>query len=135
MPPIAAKPYLTLASAQVGAADYTAHISAFEFQPAQPTSSVTDISGTVTNFGGKSGYVLALGIFQDWETANSLSLYLFEHDGEDMDVSIDVPGGSWAAVAVAAAPHIGGTGNQPATSSLTLQVKGKPVFTATPPGP
>lgn len=132
MPPITAKPYLTLSSALVGTDDYTAHISAFEFQPNQPTSSVTDIAGTVTNFGGKSGYALAIGLFQDWETANSLSLYLFDHDGEDMATSITVPGGTWAATVVAAAPHIGGTGNQPATSSLTLQVKGKPVFTPTP---
>lgn len=130
MTTITAEPYLTLAAAaSVGTDDYHAHISQFEFQPTQPTSTVTDISGTVTNFGGKSGYVLALGIFQDWATANSLSSYLFAHDGEDVEASIDVPGGVWAATVVCAAPHIGGTGNQAAVSQLTLQVKGKPVFT------
>lgn len=130
MATVAAKPYLTLSdTAKVGEDTFTGHISQFEFQPSQPTASVTDISGKVTNFGGKSGYVLALGVFQDWETANSLSHYLFAHDGEDVDVSIDVPGGSWAAVVVAAAPAIGGTGNTPATAQLSLQVKGKPEFT------
>lgn len=127
---VTAKPHLTLATeASFGTDDYHAHISQFEFQPSQPTASVTDIAGTVTNFGGKSGYVLALGIFQDWETANSLSDYLFDNDGEDATASIDVPGGTWSATVVCAAPHIGGTGNTPAVSQLTLQVKGKPSFT------
>jgi len=130
MATIAAKPYLTLAAeASLGTDDYHAHISQFEFQPAQPTASITDINGEVTKFGGKSGYVLALGVFQDWKTANSLSTYLFEHDGEDATASIAVPGGTWSATVVCAAPHIGGTGNQPAVSQLTLQVKGKPEFT------
>ena len=132
MADIVAKPFLTLATVEVGSDGYSAHISQFEFQPSQPTSEITDIEGTVTKFGGKSGYVLALGLFQDWVTANSLSAYLFEHDGEDMTVSIEVPGGTWSAVVVAAAPHIGGTGNQVAVSSLSLQVKGKPTFVAAP---
>lgn len=130
MADIAASPYLTLAAeASFGTDNYKAHISQFEFQPTQPTSTITDIGGTVTNFGGVSGYVLALGVFQDWATANSLSSYLFEHDGEDATASIEVPGGVWSATVVCAAPHIGGTGNQAAVSQLTLQVKGKPVFT------
>lgn len=130
---INASPYLTLASgASFGDDDYHGHLSQFEFQPNQPRTSVTDISGKITNFGGKSGYVLALSIFQDWATANSLSAYLFEHDGEDVTASIQVPGGTWSATVVCAAPHIGGTGNQPAVSKLSLQVKGKPTFTPDP---
>lgn len=132
MADITATPFLTLFSS-VGFGDtdtYGAHISQFEFQPNQPTSSVTAINGVTTNFGGKSSYVLALGLFQDWATTNSLSSYLVTHDGEDIDVSIVVPGGTWTATVVGAAPHIGGTANQPAVSQLTLQVKGKPVFTA-----
>lgn len=132
MPEIAAKPYLTLASTTFGADAFSGHVTQFEFQPTQPTSSVTDITGKVTNFGGVSGYQLALGLLQDWATTGSLSSYLVEHDGEDVEASITVPGGTWSATVVAAAPHIGGTGNMPAVSSLRLQVKGKPAFASTP---
>ncbi|NLA34671.1 MAG: hypothetical protein GX868_03165 [Actinobacteria bacterium] len=132
MPEIASKPYLTLAGTKFGDDGFTGHVTQFEFQPTQPTSSVTDISGKVTNFGGVSGYQLALGLLQDWATAGSLSSYLVENDGEDVEASITVPGGTWSATVVAAAPHIGGTGNMPAVSSLRLQVKGKPSFTAAP---
>jgi hypothetical protein len=118
-----------LAKFSVGDDEYTAHVSQAEWAPSQPTASVTDISGKVTNFGGKSGYVLNLAGFQDWATANSLSAYLTAHDGETASVTLEVPGGSWAGTVTLAATTIGGTSNSPAVFSVALQTSGKPVFT------
>lgn len=126
---ITSKPHMFTASFSIGTDEYTAHVSQAEWTPSQPTATVTDISGTVYNFGGKSGYVLNLTGFQDWETANSLSSFLTENDGETAAVTLEVPGGSWAGTVVLAATTIGGTANSPAVFSVALQTAGKPVFT------
>lgn len=130
MATIEAKPVLFKGQASIGADEYTAHLSQAEFQPTQPTASWTDIAGTTTNFGGSSAWALVLAGAQDWETVDSLSQYLLEHDGETVDVTITLPGGATAtASVVAAAVAIGGTTNTPMTFSVTLQVQGKPTLT------
>lgn len=129
MAKIAAKPVLFKAPVSIGSDEYTAHLNQAEFQPTQPTSSWTDLDGNTTAFGGLSAWALALAGVQDWETANSLSAFLIAHEGEEIEVSFDVPGGSWAGTAIAAAVNIGGTINTPAAWSKTLPVQGKPVFT------
>jgi len=130
MATIASAPFNFTAAFSVGEDDYTAHVNQIEFAPSQPTSTWTDVSGKVYNFGGQSGYVLNLAGAQDWETANSLSSFLFAHDGEEATVSVTVPGGTWEATVILAAPPIGGTVNSVAAFSVTLQVIGKPDFTA-----
>ena len=132
MPKIAAKPVLFKAPVSLGTDEYTAHLNQAQFDPTQPTASFTDLDGKVTNFGGDSGWVLTLAGAQDWETVNSLSHYLIAHEGEEIDVTIDVPGGTWAATVIGAAVTIGGVINTPAAFTAALQVQGKPEFTATP---
>lgn len=132
MAKIAAKPVLFKAPVSIGTDEYTAHLSQCEVQPTQPTASFTDLDGVTTNMGGKSGYVLALAGAQDYETVNGLSLYLFEHDGEDITVTFEFGDKEWTVNAIAAAVTIGGTTNTPALFSTTLQVKGTPTFTALP---
>jgi hypothetical protein len=133
MATIAAVPFLVNnLSFSVGTDEYTAHLSQAEFQPTQPTASFTDIGGDVSNFGGASGWVLALAGAQDWDTVNSLSLFLNAQDGNTASVTLTVPGGSWAATVVCAAVNIGGQAGSVAAWSKTLQCKTKPVFTATP---
>lgn len=130
MAEIAAKPVLFKGQTSVGSDEYTAHLSQAEFQPTQPTASWTDIAGVATQFGGVSSWQLALAGAQDWETLNSLSSYLLEHDGETVEVTVTLPGGATAtASVVAAAVNIGGTTNTPMTFQKTLQVHGKPVIT------
>jgi hypothetical protein len=126
---ITVAPFMFQLAFSVGADEYTAHLSQAEFTPTQPTAAFTDIAGSVTNFGGRSGWVLNLAGVQDWDTANSLSAFLTENDGEDISVSLTVPGGSWAATVVGAATAIGGSAGTPAQFSTTLQVKGTPAFT------
>ncbi|TFV82041.1 hypothetical protein E4V99_13995 [Microbacterium sp. dk485] len=129
MAKIAAKPVLFKAPVSVGDDEYTAHLNQAQFEPTQPTSTWTDLDGKSTNFGGDSSWTLQLAGAQDWETVNSLSHFLIEHEGEEIEVTIDVPGGTWAGTVIAAAVTIGGTINTPAAFSKTLQVNGKPEFT------
>jgi len=131
MTKIAAAPFLTRCKFSVGADEYTAHLSQAEFQPTQPTASFTDLDGLVTNFGGVSAWQLVLAGAQDWDTVNSLTALLNNSEGDDLTVSLEVPGGEWGATVVAAAVNIGGTTGTPATFQKTLSVKGKPTFTPT----
>jgi hypothetical protein len=128
---IAAEPFLVNnLTFSVGTDEYTGHLSQSEFQPTQPTASFTDIGGGTKSFGGKSWWALALAGAQDWSTVNSLSLFLNANDGAEADVTLAVPGGTWAGTVVCAAVNVGGTAGQVAAWSKTLQCKTKPIFTA-----
>lgn len=129
MAKIAAKPVLFKAPVSVGTDEYTAHLNRAEFVPTQPTASWTDLDGVATNFGGNSSWVLELAGCQDWETVNSLSQYLNSHEGEEITVSFPFAGATHSATVIAAAVSIGGTINEPAVWSKTLQVQGKPTST------
>lgn len=129
MAKIAAKPVLFKAPVSIGADEYTAHMNRAEFVPTQPTSSWTDLDGKVTNFGGDSGWVFEAAGIQDWETVNALSAYLNAHEGEEITVSFDVPGGTWEGTIIAAAVNIGGTINTPAQWTKQMQCQGAPEFT------
>lgn len=132
MAKIASKPVRFKAPVSFGDDEYTAHLNQAEFVPTAPTSSWTDLDGKVTQFGGESGWQFTVAGAQDWETVNSLSKFLLEHDGEPVDVSIDLPGGQTAmATVTAAAVNIGGTINSPMAFSKTMP-SSKPVLTATP---
>lgn len=132
MAKIAAKPVLFKAPVSLGSDEYTAHLNQAQFDPTQPTSTWTDLDGLTTNFGGDSAWVFNIGGAQDWETVNSLSHYLNSHEGDDITVTVTVPGGTWEATVIGAAVTIGGVINTPAAFTKALQVKGKPEFTATP---
>lgn len=129
MAKIAAVPVLFKAPVSIGTDEYTAHLSQAQWDPTQPTSTWTDLDGKTTNFGGSSAWVLNLAGAQDWATVNSLSHFLIEHEGEEITVSFDVPGGTWAGTAIAAAVSIGGTINTPAAFTKALQGVGTPEFT------
>lgn len=130
MAKIAAKPVLFKAPVSVGADEYTAHLSQAQFEPTQPTASWTDLDGLTTNFGGDSSWQCILAGAQDWDTVNSLTQYMLAHEGEEVEVTIELPGGGEAVgTVVMAAPTIGGTINTPLLFNKTLPVQGEPVFT------
>ena len=130
MTKIAAKPVRFKAPVSIGEDEYTAHLNQAEWQSTQPTSSFTDLDGKTTQFGGESAWVLALGGAQDWVTVNALSQFMLEHEGEEVEVTVGLPGGGTAVgTVIMAAPNIGGTANSPMTFQKTLPAKGKPVVT------
>lgn len=131
MAKIAATPVLFKAPVSLGTDEYTAHLNKAEFVPTQPTASVTDLDGKVTNFGGKSGWILDMAGFQDWSSANTLAAYLTAHEGEEIDVTVgpDASGATHAGKVIAAAVNKGGTINTPAQWAKQLPCNGDVITT------
>lgn len=72
---------------------------------------------------------LNLNFAQDWETANSLSLYLMDHAGELVEDCLLAPksGGQAFNVDLILVPgQIGGDGDTVATAQVTIGVQGAP---------
>lgn len=118
---------------QVAADNYEAHCSQIEFAPSAqmqtwqgltPSSQHTDV--------GMATWVGNLALAQDWETPNSLSRYLFDHEGETITAIFKPRSGvgiSWTVQLIITPGAIGGTVNAFATSTVTLGVKGRPTPT------
>ena len=130
MAKIAAKPVLFKAPVSFGTDEYTAHLSRAEFVPTQPTAAFTDLDGVTHNLGGTSAWVFEIAGVQDYETLNSLSRFLRDHEGEEIDVSFPFGGEQHEATVVAGAVSIGGVTNTPALFARALPVQGK--VTSTP---
>lgn len=115
----------------VEADNYEASVSSATFTP---SSSVTTWKGltptAVFSFGANATWTLDLEFAQDWATENSLSRYLYENEGEELDV-VFAPkaGGPTISATIIATPGaIGGAVDAVAASTVSLGVKGKPVL-------
>lgn len=131
MAQIAVKPFVLKDVLFTVALDsYEAHLSQVQFDPSSsiqtwqgltPTSIHTD--ATTATWQGVLAYA------QDWETPNSFSRYLYDHEGEEIDVVFKPRSGSGPSfeVTIIITPgSIGGTVNSFATASVTVGCKGKP---------
>jgi hypothetical protein len=116
----------------VGTDNFEAHCSQIEFTPSTstlqwqgltPSASFTDSSSP--------SWSATLSVAQDWTTPGSLSQYLFEHQGETVDVTFvtNDGAGSWAAKLIIGPGAIGGQVNAYAVATVSLGVSGQPVFT------
>lgn len=117
----------------VDADSYQAHVSAVTFTPASSIVNWQGLTPDATfSFPTATTWTADLEYAQDWSTADSLSRYLFEHEGDEVDVTFEpVAGGpSITATLVIVPGAIGGTVNQVATATVSLGVKGKPVLEA-----
>lgn len=113
----------------VVADDYAAHVSQVEFVPTAaaitwkgltPTASFTDVS-TAT-------WVCTLAFAQDW-SLTGLSAYLFEHEGETVEVQFRPSSGlgpTFSAEVIITPGSIGGTVDAVAVGTVSLGVMGKP---------
>lgn len=116
---------------QVAADSYEAHVSTVEFAPTSQTVNWKGLTPTaVFSFGTNSTWVCNLGFAQDWSTANSLSRYLYENEGEEITVVFEPKAGgpSVTATLIVAPGSIGGAVDAVAVSTVALGVKGKPVL-------
>lgn len=79
-------------------------------------------------FARAGDWALGIDFAQDWETATSLSNYLFDHEGEVVPVEFaPVAGGQTFYGTVVCSPgSIGGSQGSVATSSVSLEMGGKP---------
>jgi hypothetical protein len=115
------------------AGDYEKHVKQVQFDP---SSSVVNWKGlspdSVFSFGTSATWTCTLAYAQDWDTADSLSRYLFEHEGEDIAATFEPvkDGPSITATLIVSPGSIGGAVDAVAEASVTLGVKGKPVLEA-----
>lgn len=112
--------------------EWQAHVSQVTFTP---TSSVVRWKGMTPAsnhvFGTLAEWTVALDFAQDWETADSLSMYLLEHETERETWTFEpkADGASFASNVVLTPGGIGGQVDSVATSSATLACT-KPVRSA-----
>jgi hypothetical protein len=112
--------------------NYEAHVSQVQFDPSSsiqtwkgltPTSVHTD--STTATWTGILAYA------QDWENPASLARYLYEHEGEEVDVIFKPKSGSgpsFAVTIIVTPGSIGGTLDAFATASVTVGCKGRPAL-------
>lgn len=126
MATIAVKPLvLKDVTLTIGTDGYQKHVSGVTFTPSSsqvtwqgltPDSSFTD-SGAAT-------WTVGLNYVQDWETANSLSQYLFDNEGETVEMVFAPRAGAgkktFTANVSITPGAIGGEVNSYATTSVTL---------------
>ena len=119
---------------QVEADNYEAHVSKVEFVP---TSNIVRFKGLTPSsnhaFGTTAEWASNLDYAQDWNTADSLSEYLHEHEGDSIDVTFQpVNGGRPITATLIVAPGtIGGAVDTVAVASVSLGST-KPVLGAIP---
>lgn len=130
MATIAVKPFmLTDCTFTVESDNFEAHVSQVEFAP---TSTQVKFKGLTPSaqfsFNGSSDWLCNLTFAQDWETPGSLSRYLYEHEGEEIDVTFHPKkaGPAVTAQLTAAPGSIGGAVDTVATSTVALGCSGKP---------
>lgn len=111
---------------------YEAHVSEVTFTPTSttltwqgmtPAASFSDVSNP--SWGCQLSYA------QDWKTPNSLSRYLYDHQGETVPCEFTTnPGaGVWGADLIITPGAVGGPVNAYAVATVQLGVSGEPVFT------
>jgi hypothetical protein len=116
-----------------GTDSYEKHVSSVEFVPAGSVVTWKGLTpASVFSFGANATWTCNLSFAQDWATANSLSRYLFENEGEELAVTFEpVAGGpSVSATLIITPGSIGGAVDSVAVATVSLGVKGKPTLEA-----
>lgn len=115
----------------LGTDSYEKHVSQVEFVP---TAQIVNWKGlnpaSVFAFPTAATWVCNLTFAQDWETTNSLSRYLLENAGEEVAATFEpVNGGAgFTATLIIVPGSIGGQVDSVAVATVSLGVKGAPVY-------
>lgn len=114
---------------RVASADYEKHVSGVTITPSTGSTTWNGLDPDASfTFPNATTWAAQLDYAQDWETEDSLSMFLYEHEGETITILFEpVKGGlGWSIEAVIVPGSIGGAVNAVATSSVTLGVNGRP---------
>ena len=135
MATIAVQPiYLKDVLLTVGTDGYEKHVSGVTFTPtvASATWKGLDPEAVFTNVGA-STWMVQLDYAQDWDTADSLSAYLFENEGNQVTLTfqpVNGTSGTWTASVIIVPGAVGGAVDSYAVATVSLPVQGKPSYTA-----
>jgi hypothetical protein len=111
------------------APDYRHHTNVASWTPSATPVRVSGLGGKTFLANGDTQWALDLAVAQDWTTEESLSNYLYEHEGEIVTVTVRPRSGvgpSFRQKVLIQPTAIGGTGGQEARSAISLPAEGKP---------
>lgn len=112
--------------------DFAAALSSIRINPTTATVVYKGLKRNSHTFPTLPEWTAVLNVAQDWETANALSRFLFDHAGEKLPAIVEPTEGvgtSWELTLVIAPVAIGGEVDGVMTSEVTLGVDGQPVPT------
>lgn len=78
----------------IGTDDYRKHVNQVTFTPTAAQITWTGLGGNTHTDVSTATWVVALAYAQDWETVDSLSQYLMEHEGETVAMVFGPKSGS-----------------------------------------
>ncbi|PTU56409.1 hypothetical protein DBB34_09105 [Sphaerisporangium cinnabarinum] len=107
----------------IGTDDFRKHLSGVTFTPSSSTATWTGLGGNTHTDAGTATWVCALAYVQDWDSPASLSRYLYEHEGETVEMTFRPRSGegpSFKANVTITPGAIGGQVNAFATSTVNL---------------
>ena len=112
---------------------YEKAISSATFTPTVPTATFKGLSDdAVYTQAGSASWMVDLAYVQDWDSADSLSGYLFANQGDEVTLSFkpkSATGGTFSCTVVIIPGSIGGAVDSFATTTVSLPVIGQPTFT------
>jgi hypothetical protein len=114
---------------------YEKHVSGVTITPSVATATFKGLEPTATfSQASTATWTVDLSYVQDWETADSLSAYLFNNAGTEVTMSFQpesgAGGGVFSATVIIVPGAVGGAVDAYATSTVSLPVQGQPTFTA-----
>lgn len=113
--------------------EFEKHVSQAQFDPSTSVQTWKGLNpDAVFSAGTAATWTCTLAYAQDWETTNSLSKFLYDHEGEKLQCHFEpkTGGAGWDATLIIAPGSIGGTVDAFATASVTLGVDGRPTPSA-----
>lgn len=117
--------------ATFGADDYRKHLDTVTFTPSAAQKSWTGLGKNTHTDTDTATWTVALAGVQDWDTPDSLSRFLYEHEGETVPFTFRPRSGSgpsFMADVVITPGAIGGAVNAFTPLSVTLGCNGRPVL-------
>lgn len=112
---------------------YEKHVSSVTLTPSISTATFKGLdTDAVFTQASTASWTCELAYVQDWETADSLSAYLFNNAGSEVTMSFkpeSAEGGTFSATVIIVPGAVGGTVDAYATSTVSLPVQGQPTYT------
>ena len=128
--PLFMKDCLFRVGTDAAGSDFEAHLSGVTLTPTSASQSWKGLTPTSVHTDATTAtWQGVLAYAQDWENPDSLSRFLYEHEGEEIDVVFKPRSGvgpSFAVTIIVTPGSIGGTVDAFATASVTVGCKGRP---------
>ena len=111
--------------------EFRTSVSSVTFTPSASTVTWTGLGLNTYTDVNTATWTCTLEYSQDWDTTNSLSAYLYTHEGETVDVVFKPKNAgvkTWTGKLIITPGAVGGPVNAVAVASVTLGMPSKPVL-------